>query len=397
MNLLISNTVENFKPAPGLDFLLSDVFFGPQIIFWFLLCAGLIVVIAKYLVGALEVISCKVTLSRAFLGGIVMSLVVSLPELVASIFGGIENTPMYSMYNETGSNMMQVALLSIIMLLFFCVEIYRQKKYYAPVRKFSETYQGCFGRMSSSNKFVLGSLVVIYFFFFLNILSPIIGTNLYIPGWNVSIASILPFVIWIGFAIWTLRRKNHTIPSQEVLQSKMYQWNLWSLWTLFIFLAICLIVVSYINSGVVEVFTPIFNIPEQTTATILLSFGTSLPEIVSLIFLCRAKDYYLGLSTITGGALVNASFVFYTDCIVPGATFKDFHEIYLVDPNNVEYLDAYRMQFWIIVVLIITTLMFLTSRPIINKSKRNMTINLSMIVFTYIVGFILISTLAFPS
>ncbi len=384
--------------APGLNWLLTPAFNGPWIFVWFIVCAGLIIIISKFLVRALEVIAARVNVSRAFLGGIVMSLVVSLPELVASVFGGIEGTPMYSLYNETGSNMMQIVLLSAIMLIFFSTSFIKQKKSGKTYKTFQdEVYRDCFYNMSQSNRYVLTVMVGIYFCFLLFILVPSIGINLYIPGIDISIVSIIPFIAWLAFGIWSLiKKENHGEVDPYLTELPEYKWKKPVLWLYFIALAIAMIIISYINSGIVEMFCPIYGIDEQTSATILLSFATSLPEIISLIFLCRTKNYYLGLSTITGGALVNASFVFYTDCIVPGATFREFHTTYLTDQSNVEFVDANRMQYWIIVVFLITIMMYLTSIKGFAKNKTCMTINLSSILLTYFVGFILVTTLVNP-
>lgn len=111
-----------------LEWLNSSWFNGWWIIFWFFLFAGFVFIVAKILTSTLESLTNKIKVSKIFMGGIVMSLITSFPELVGSIYGVMDNNPLFSIYNETGSNVIQIFLLSSTMLVFSEFGFLRIKK-----------------------------------------------------------------------------------------------------------------------------------------------------------------------------------------------------------------------------------------------------------------------------
>ncbi|MDE7434188.1 MAG: hypothetical protein K2M43_03715, partial [Mycoplasmoidaceae bacterium] len=67
--------------------------------------AGCIFITAKILTSVLDSLCKKTKVSKIFMGGIVMSLVTSFPELISTIYGSFDNQPLFAIYNESGSNM----------------------------------------------------------------------------------------------------------------------------------------------------------------------------------------------------------------------------------------------------------------------------------------------------
>ncbi len=376
---------------PGLQWLDNSVFEGWWIIFWFILFAGCVVFMAKFLTMTLESLTDKIKISKIFMGGVVMSLVTSFPELVGSIYGAINQDPLFSIYNETGSNSIQIFLLSITMVCFFFINFCKSKKNHNK-KTIGEIYDNCLVKMDKENKVLIYLLLVFYFIFIFFALVPDVGKYLYIPGWNISIISIIPFVFWVGFIIWTLCKKtNVRAPAEK--QNFFHRFNKSLLWLFFILFSVGLVWFSFVNSGIVDKMSGIYNIPTQSAASILLSIPSALPETLTMIFLFKNKQYSMGFSALVGSGLTNSSFMFYVDSIYREPIFKELYTSYLNSDNHDLYLSAIRMQYWIPIILVIYGILALTSIKKIARSNTFSTINLSAISIVYIVGFTLISTL----
>lgn len=363
----------------------------PTIIFLFIAFLVLVVLFAKYITSLLEVISARTKFSKAFIGGVLMSLVVSLPELISSIYGGIQQDMLFGLYNESGSNAMQAFLLATVVLIIFSIECYRNKKHWAPKNIESSVYKSCFQEIKFSNKLLLIFIVLIYAFIALNIWIPAIGKNLYIPGINISIASILPFALWLGYVIYSLTRKSSSVVNPDIYHKKEYHWNKAVLWLVFLGMSALLIMASYCNSSLVDRMDEVFNIPEGSSVTILLSLSTSAPEIVTFFFLSLRKEYYLGLATIAGGSLVNASFTFYTDCIISGKSSFALYYDYFNDPLRAS--EALRMRYWILLIVFMACLLVIASFKRVNKNKMALTIDLATISASYIIVYAVLTAL----
>lgn len=378
---------------PGLKWLDSSVFNGEWIICWFVLFAGCVIAMAKLLTMTLESLINKVRISKIFMGGVVMSLVTSFPELVGSIYGAIEGDPLFSIYNESGSNSIQIFILSLTMIVFFFIGISKKINKKKP-KTISEIYDQCLVKIDKENRILIYSLLLFYLLFMFFVLIPDVGKYWYIPGWNISIISIIPFVFWIAFIIWTLCNKtSHVHNNSSSDQNCFAKLNKWLLWLLFILFSCGLVWFSYVNSGVVDNMSVIYNIPTQSAASILLSIPSALPETLTMIFLFKNKQYSMGFSALVGSGLTNSSFMFYVDNIYREPIFKEFFNSYKTSSDHNLYLSAIRMQYWIPLLLLIYLFLSLTTIKKIAKSNTLATINLSFISISYIVGFSLISTL----
>jgi Ca2+/Na+ antiporter len=61
---------------------------------------------AKFLSNYIVKISDATKISSGVLGGIFLSLVTSFPELISSIYAGLNKVPQFNYYNVSGSNML---------------------------------------------------------------------------------------------------------------------------------------------------------------------------------------------------------------------------------------------------------------------------------------------------
>ncbi len=322
-----------------------------------------------------------------------MSLITSIPELISSIYGACNNEPLFSIYNETGSNTIQIFLLSVVMVLFFIHQSYKNK--HGKTKNINDIYNQCLYKISIHNKVLIDSLVGFYTLFCLFVLIPDVGKYCYIPGWNISLISILPFVLWLMFLVWTLLDKNKgTDPVYE--DNFFSKFNILILWFLFILISLGFCWFAYANSASVDKISEVFNIPTQSAASVILSIPTALPETLTMIFMFKRKQYTLGFSTLVGSGLTNSSFMFYVDSIYREPLFKDFFDNYLQTEHHTDiYINAIRLQYWIPMVLGIYFLMMLASRKKIASHNGIVTILLSTITIIYILGFSLISSLVF--
>lgn len=322
-----------------MDWLIKWLSTLPNTQYWwwavFVVFSAAVIFLASKAVSMLEVIAERTTIATAFIGGVLLSITTSLPELMSSIFSGINHHPEFGLSNVFGANMLTAAIVGVADLVF--------------LKKF------IFNKMSKGNKIMLWILVP------LNLLM-VIGMLTYdvswmkIPGINISWLSLLPLFAFIGYTIWALKVKpeedndvagdkartvefeksQKELPTKKIAFSK---WKMWQIWVGYAVLAGLLVFFAYNNATIVDKFTSaspaetagwgnahVYSIPITTGAGLILSLATSLPEITSIFILIRKDFINIAIGGILGSHIFNMALIGVTDLI--DTTDGTFHEVF---------------------------------------------------------------------
>lgn len=86
-----------------------------------------------FIVRYIKIFAVKYKLSSAFVGGIILSTITSFPEFFSGILGGVldfhQSLPkgvIFTLYNVTGANALQVFILAALGMYFFCFCLRKQ-------------------------------------------------------------------------------------------------------------------------------------------------------------------------------------------------------------------------------------------------------------------------------
>ena len=236
------------------------------------------VVSAKYV----DLLDKHTRLSGAFLGGILVSAVTSIPELVTSLASMAYGKPNLCLGDVLGSNLFNLLILSIAMIVF-------KKRF-------------CKGRISKAYRNVLLLVLLIYILIGMNYFGQIEGGI-----FHLSITSILIVVIYCFGAKYLSIA--HDVDADEDLLN-YHATTTTSLTKKQIAGRFALASTGVIVFGVaITSFTVRilgrFSLEEGLAGAVFLGISTSLPEAIYLITLFRMKNYNIGVGNIIGSNLFN--------------------------------------------------------------------------------------------
>lgn len=407
---------------------------GYQIIAWFLFFSTIVIVFAYLAVKYIKIFAIKFNLSTVFVGGIILSTVTSLPEFFTGILGGVldhNNTlpkgVIFTLFNVTGANALQVFILALLGFYFFWVCMNKKLN----LKNKKNVILNLYGKFSNKQSFfcsnrinlddskkkqiqpqfthaqlcqyysenwnpILKGNFVLWLITFIEYL--IMLTAFIFPdfgnAFNVNGFSFLNFfflLFWIGYLIYSYHNKTdyETFNSSSLEKSWAWKINKYWLFLIVIITSGILSFVAYLNSGIVDHFSEVLKIPENAAAGFILSVATSLPEITLFITLVSKKLYVTAGSGLLGSSVFNLSIPFYSNVIslVPlyGTNFV------ILQKNN--YPESIKLIPWMILSIILYGLLYLSMQKNISKKIYFSAIIGSLIFIGYIIGFIQISQL----
>ena len=236
-------------------------------------------------------------LSGAFLGGIMLSAVTSLPELFTSISATVMlDRPGLCIGNILGSDLFNVAALSAVVLIWF--------------KGFSK------GRVSKSYRHVTILVLVIYLLIGLNFLGIL---NLRVL--NLSITSVLIFIVYVMGAKY-LAVANDVAADEDALgyqATKSTRLSVKQIGFRFFLVSIGIIVFSIIMTYLTDEISVRLGIGQGFAGALFLGVATSLPELSSTIALFRMKNYNVAVGNIVGSNLFNFIILTVADLLSMGS------------------------------------------------------------------------------
>lgn len=295
-----------------------------MIYFAYVITACIVVFLSVKAANYVDIIDKRTKLSGAFLGGIILAAVTSFPEFFTSISAvAIFARPGLCTGNVLGSNLFNLAALSLAILLFF--------------KKFSK------GRVSKGYRNVTVLVFLIYLILALNFLNLFDLTVL-----NLSITSILIAVIYL-FGAKYLSVTDDFMTDEDLLDyqaSRNSSLGVEQAVVRFILSSIGIVVFSVLMTYLTDMISQQLGLVQGFAGAIFLGVTTSLPEVTLIVALFGMKNYNIAVGNIVGSNLFNFLILGVADVlsIVSGVYTVADHRIV----NLMIFGTAATVLFWIL-------------------------------------------------
>lgn len=244
----------------------------------YLFLASCVVILSLFLSKYVDALDKKTNLSGAFIGGVLLAAVTSLPEFITSltaIFG--LNQPNLVQGNVFGSNVFNLTILGACILLF--------------PKKFKEGYL-------SKNHLLTSIFTIILFVICL--LGMIFNKSLNLGFLNVSYASIAILVIYIINLTKMNSESSESSEEEDTVDLTVKQITL-----RFILCSVLLVIFSMMLTTVTDRLNTKLNLGATVGGAIFLGIATSLPELTSSFNLVRLGNFNASFGNVIGSNLFN--------------------------------------------------------------------------------------------
>ncbi|MFW5986504.1 MAG: sodium:calcium antiporter [Halanaerobiales bacterium] len=274
--------------------------------------AILIVISGTYLSRYGEIIADITGLGQILIGGILIALATSLPELVTSITSSLVGAPNIAIGNSFGSNTFNLMILAVIDLFHGPGPLMLRVHY-------SHLLSGLMGILLSG--IVVFSIIVSHF---TSIRLGILGV-----GFD-SIVLIFAYLVGLRL-IYRYERKNPLDEDREEKKEKKNRVSLRKAVIIF-FLSGAVIVFAGSRLSILgDQLASATGINQTFIGTILVAAATSLPELVASLSAMRIHAYNMAIGNVLGSNIFNMIIVFFADVFYrPGyilATVDTVHVI----------------------------------------------------------------------
>ena len=231
------------------------------------------------------------SLSGAFLGGILLSAVTSLPELFTSISSTLMlDQPGLCIGNILGSNIFNYAMLSFFIL--------------TAVAKFAKCSLSKIHFVVAVSVIAMGGLILCNKYGFLAF---DIG--------NVSVTSVLIILLYV-ITVWVMYKMGGTSESED--DGEPVTLSRKQILTRFTIVSIGIVVFSVILTYITDELSVRLNLGKTVAGALFLGVATSLPETASTFTLFKIKNYDIAVGNIVGSCLFNFTILSVADFFYRG-------------------------------------------------------------------------------
>ena len=276
----------------------------------------------------IDMIDRSTRLSGAFLGGVLLSAITSLPELFTSISATVLiDNPSLCIGNILGSNLFNFGMLAVVILFF--------------LRSFSRA------SLAVSHRYVMLFLMMMYLATALN--WKVMGDdNIILGGDNpwlyVSITSIIVAILY-SLSVRFLAGDNGS--SNEEADGEEVTLSLRAIVVRFVLASVGIIVASIILTYVTDDIATELNLGSGLAGALFLGVATSLPEVTSTISLFRMRNFDIAFGNIAGSNVFNFFVLAIADILYSGGS------VYHFDDEKVIYLTVFGMASSALIYLMI--------------------------------------------
>lgn len=271
----------------------------------YLIAAVLIIFLSNKASEYVDLIDKKTKLSGAFIGGVLLSAVTSLPELFTSISSTLMlDKPGLCIGNILGSNLFNLATLAVMVLVFY--------------RAFQKA------EISVSHTKVSVAVFLIYGVLLLNMCRVLDFSVL-----SVSITSMIIVVLYV-FGVKSMSAENGGGSDEDESDSPL---TLRQIVIRFIAAAVGLVVFSIIITYLTDDIAARLHLGNGLAGALFLGIATSLPELSSTVALFKRRNYNIAIGNIIGSNLFNFIILSVVDILYAGKGVYDFS-----DPSTVNLL-----------------------------------------------------------
>ena len=231
------------------------------------------------------------SLSGAFLGGILLSAVTSLPELFTSISSTLMlDQPGLCIGNILGSNIFNYAMLSFFIL--------------TAVSKFAKCDLSKIHFIVAVSVVAMGGLILCNKYGFLAF---DIG--------NVSVTSVLIILLYV-LTVWIMYKKGGTSETED--DGEPVTLSRKQILTRFSLVSVGIVVFSVILTYITDELSVRLNLGKTVAGALFLGVATSLPETASTFTLFKIKNYDIAVGNIVGSCLFNFTILSVADFFYRG-------------------------------------------------------------------------------
>ncbi len=250
----------------------------------YLVVAAVVVVLSIKISDYVDILDKNTKLSGAFLGGIMLSGVTSLPELFTSVSAtALLRHPELCVGNVLGSDLFNLVALSVIILL--------------NAKRFSK------GRVSKSYRNVTLVAILMYLLIALNYLHIV---NLGIL--HISITSVLILLVYLLGAKY-LAVANDVEADEEMIQYQASKFakgvSTEMVLAKFVITGIALVAFSVMVTVLTNEISNKLELTKYWAGAILLGVATSIPEVTTSLRLFKLKNINIAVGNIIGSNLFN--------------------------------------------------------------------------------------------
>lgn len=257
----------------------------------YLILAALVVFLSVRLSYYVDCLDKKTDLSGAFIGGVMLAAVTSLPELFTSLTAVLAlDEPNLVQGNVLGSNVFNLCVIGGILL--FTSRAYKHAK------------------ISKTHLSTLVSGMIMYGILLCGLLFPI---EINIGFLKVNLASILIFVVYV---INTNLMGNDDSASVE--DDTEITLSVASIFVRFLLYSIGLVIVSILLTNVTDRIADELQLGATVAGAIFLGVATSLPELSASINLVRMGNFNASFGNVVGSNLFNFTILCFADILYTG-------------------------------------------------------------------------------
>ena len=254
----------------------------------YLALAIAVVLLAVRLSYYVDVLDRKTNLSGAFIGGVMLAAVTSLPELFTALTAVIAlDRPQLVQGDIFGSNVFNLCVIGVLIL--FTYQNYRRSS------------------LSKTHKSTIIYSLIMYALAFIGMLKPM---EISLGVLNVNLMSILILVV---YGINVLFMKNDESAENE--NEDNCHLSVIQVVIRFILYSVSLVCVSILLTHVTDQVAEELNLGATAAGAIYLGIATSLPELSASINLVRMKNYNASFGNIVGSNLFNFTILCFADLV----------------------------------------------------------------------------------
>ena len=241
-------------------------------------------------------------LSGAFIGGVLLSAVTSLPELLTSLSSTVWlKNPGLSLGNILGSNLFNMTIIAMLIILW--------------TSNFKKS------NISKSHSYTAWVTLAIYVAVALNMLN--------IVNFEVVTISITSIIILVLYTLGVKTMSNDDSGTADEFKDETAVTTSLSLKQIiirFILVSIGLVISSILITYVTDIIAARLNLGASLAGALLLGIATSLPELTSCVSLVKIGNFNVSVGNIVGSNLFNFLIIFISDVLFIGGTVYDFAE-----------------------------------------------------------------------
>ena len=241
-------------------------------------------------------------LSGAFIGGVLLSAVTSLPELLTSLSSTVWlKNPGLSLGNILGSNLFNMTIIAMLIILW--------------TSNFKKS------NISKSHSYTAWVTLAIYVAVALNMLN--------IVNFEVVTISITSIIILVLYTLGVKTMSNDDSGTADEFKDETAVTTSLSLKQIivrFILVSFGLVFSSILITYVTDIIAARLNLGASLAGALLLGIATSLPELTSCVSLVKIGNFNVSVGNIVGSNLFNFLIIFISDVLFIGGTVYDFAE-----------------------------------------------------------------------